>query len=269
MNIIFTQIQIILFKYLIRCVITIYPLSSLAIEQSKIHIAYNENIPPISFVEDKEKKGILIEIAHLILNKMMRYEIVEEAFPWKRGQDYVKKGLFNSHITLQTKERDTFLFFQKGYTFKSHAFIAYSKNNPRIKEIEKISSKEDLFKFTMLSHLGSGWIEEQFRNDVAIRKKVELTGKLENALKMINLQRVDLCISSNITIAKYLVKKENLKNILFKKISFLKPSDTIYKFALRKDFPNAKKILDEYDRNFFLAEKQGDIEKILKRYDVD
>ena len=198
---------------------------------------------------------------------MMGYKFIQDSFPWERAQEYVKQGKYNEHITVQTKEREKFLIFQKGVTINSHIFMAFSKNNPRINEIKKIKSKSDLAKFNMIGYLGNGWSKEQFKNDKNINIKMKLLPNVVNVLKMINLSRADIYTSGNLLVAKYIAKREVLDNIVFKEINFLNPSSTKYKFALRKDFPNAQKIINIYDKNFLIAQKNGLIDKIIMKYE--
>ena len=128
-------------------------------------IAYYENFAPYSFKENNITKGIFIDISNLVLGKMMGYEVIQESFPWERAQDLVKKGIFDSHHTTRTKERDVFLDFQTEATIYSKVALVYSKNNPKKKEIDKINSKEKLKNYDLLGYLGDGWSKEQFKND--------------------------------------------------------------------------------------------------------
>lgn len=96
-----------------------------------------------------------------------------------------------------------------------------------------------------------------------MRSITNLTG----VLKMLNSNRADLFVCDSYISAKYIAKKEGLNNIIFKEINFLKPSTILYKLALRKDFPDAQKILDNYDKNFLIAQKQGLIDKIIKEHE--
>ncbi len=240
-------------------------LSANSIEQNTIRLAYYENSPPLSFIENNKPLGVFFDITNLVLGKMMGYKFIQDSFPWERAQEFVRQGTYNAHITLQTEERDKFLIFQKGYTIKSHVYLAYSKNNPRINEIKKIKNKSDFERFEMVGYIGNGWFKEKFKNNKNLN--IKLVSSQINALKMINANRADLYTSSNILDALYIVRKEHLNNIVIKKINFLNPPITLYKFALRKDFPRAQNIIDNYDKNISLAMKQGLIDKIIKKYE--
>lgn len=108
-----------------------------SLEKNTIRLAYYENAPPLSYIEENKGKGGFYDIANLILGKMMGIKLVQDAFPWERAQEFVRQGAYNAHITIQTEERNKFLLFQKGYTLKLHIYLVFSKNNPKVNEIKK------------------------------------------------------------------------------------------------------------------------------------
>ncbi|APJ04464.1 hypothetical protein [Silvanigrella aquatica] len=86
---------------------------------------------------------------------------------------------------------------------------------------------------------------------------------------MLNANRADVFLGAHEINIKYIIKKELLDNIKIKKIAFIKQNKSLFKLCIRKNFPNAQKILDEYDRKIEVAIKNGEIDKILMKKDYN
>ncbi len=235
-----------------------------ASDKKIIKIAYYENFAPYSFKENNITKGIFIDISNLVLGKMMGYEVIQESFPWERAQDLVKKGIFDSHHTTRTKERDVFLDFQTEATIYSKVALVYSKNNPKKKEIDKINSKEKLKNYDLLGYLGDGWSKEQFKNDNYLNFRI--ISNVLNVLQMINTERADIYVSSNDFVSNYMATKNKFDNLIIRNIEFLKPSKLAFRFCVRKTYLNSDLLIKNYEKNFLIAKKEGKIDKIIKSY---
>ncbi|APJ03820.1 substrate-binding periplasmic protein [Silvanigrella aquatica] len=230
-----------------------------------IKIAYYKDFPPLSFIENDVTIGVFIDISELVLGKMMGYKVIQEAFPWERAQDYVRRGEFDAHLTVSTKEREKYLLFQKNITYEGPIVMAYSKYNSKIKEIENIKKISDFENFNLMDYIGNGWGKEYLFNKKSMVNNVYFSPNLINALKMINANRADIIPGILAYNAQYIIKHENLNNIKIKEINLGKSFKNIFKLCIRKNFPNAKKILKKYDEKYKIALKNGDISKILSK----
>ncbi|KAB8033723.1 substrate-binding periplasmic protein [Fluviispira multicolorata] len=229
-----------------------------------IKVAFYENFAPYSFKEGSKTTGIFVDVVNLVLHDMMGYKVEINSFPWGRAQDLVRKGEFNSHITAKTSEREKVLLFQTIEIESSNVALVYSKESKKINEFIKISSKQELNNFKMVGYIGDGWAKEQFNDDKDV--KFYRTANLIDVLKLVNDNSADLYVSSNEKSDKYIAKKFAYKNLQFREITFLKPASVKFYFCISKNYPNANKIIMNFDKNFLIAKKSGKMAAIIKKY---
>ncbi|WP_186643965.1 substrate-binding periplasmic protein [Fluviispira vulneris] len=235
-----------------------------SLKKETIKIAFYDSFAPFSFKENGQTKGIFIDISQLILHDMMGFQVQVDSFPWGRAQDLVKKSEFDSHITAKTTEREKFLLFQNTEIISSNVALVFSKDNKKIKEILKISKKDELNNFKMVGYIGDGWAKEQFHDDKDV--KFYRTANLVDVLKMVDDNSADIYVSSNEKADKYLAKRHAFKNLKFRSIDFLQPASIHFYFCLRKNFPESEKIINEFEKNYLKAKKSGKISSIIQKY---
>ncbi len=65
---------------------------SSAFAKQKVTVYGDSNYPPYSYEENKEVKGIYVDILKKAFSKMAEYDVEIKTLPWKRGIHYVKSG---------------------------------------------------------------------------------------------------------------------------------------------------------------------------------
>ena len=236
-----------------------------ALEKNTIKIAFYEDYFPYSYIENGKIVGLLDEIGRYILEDKMHYKFISAGFPWERAQEFVKSGKSDAHITVNTTQREMILTFNPTPVFKAPLVIVYSENNPRKKEIENIKSKNDLKKFIINDYIGNGTTKRDY--PLSEGYNVEYSSSMESAFKKLEVNRGDVMITY-VRIMKQQVSENNLKSLKLKATSILGKPDT-YHFGLRKNYPNCKNIVDEFEANLVKAKKTGEINKFFLKYNVD
>lgn len=87
---------------------------------------------------------------------------------------------------------------------------------------------------------------------------------IKNFFFKLNRNRGDVFLSTK-TASQFLIKKYKLKNVVWKKIEFIK-GDFNYYLCLRKNIANKKSILTDFDNFIKAPETIQKINKITERY---
>lgn len=251
-------------KFLILILIFLFYTNVYASNNRIIKIAYYENYYPFSFRDNAHLKGLFIDIANYILEEKMHYKVISEGFPWERAQEYVKKGDYDSHITLKTKDRENFLTFNNIPIFISETVLAYSSTNPKKDQIKAISSKDSLKKFVINGYIGDKYLNNNFSINDGFN--IDFSSDIETSLKKLSANRGDVMIIGT-SIFEQLIKKNNIKSLKIKKIFWL--DNTLkYYFSIRKSYLKSEKIVKEFDLNLINSKKSGKINKFYLKYNL-
>lgn len=151
---------------------------------------YSENYPPANFVQEGEVKGITIESAKLMWQKLGMKEQPIYMVPWARGY---RNTLLNPNTALftmsRTDERET-LFKWLGPLFQSrHVLIAKKSKNI------KVSNLGELFQYRVATIRGD-------ISEISLRKigypelNMAKVTELERAFYMMQSDRVELLMVS-------------------------------------------------------------------------
>ncbi|MGY3803839.1 substrate-binding periplasmic protein [Pigmentibacter ruber] len=231
-------------------------------EKITIKFAINEDSIPLSYSINKKPKGILVDIINEFskLNKE-KYKIFLEPFPWPRVIYMVKKGEFDAFISLKSKERDEYVDYSSYLVLKENLYFYYSKENKKLTNLNTYNSINDFKNFLFLDYFGDSLNkyhseENGFKNEFSTNKKY--------ILFKLNKNRGDLFLSTKRS-PQFLIKKYKLKNIVWKKVDFIK-GDFNYYLCLRKNIANKKSILTDFDNFIKAPETIQKINKITERY---
>ena len=149
----------------------------------------DDDYKPYIYKDEKgEAKGIFKEIMEEIFHRL-KIPLSCELFPWKRTQELVHNGLADGMVTVATPKRlETMLASKPLLSSGEKVFVR--KDHPRIEEIKKIRTFDDLKKFTVVEVSGDGWAEGHFKG----WPNVVWAPKVSSALYMIANGRVDLYV---------------------------------------------------------------------------
>jgi len=157
--------RLILKRYeLLTVCILMFTLFSAASYAAPMKIVYYDDYAPRSFVKDGKVKGILIDIANEALAKRMGIEVLHEGYPWQRAQSMVKNGLADAFITVPTDERKEYTKASSEPVLVFETFLATVKNNPKIDEMSKITSLEELKPYSLVDYHSNGWAQSALKD---------------------------------------------------------------------------------------------------------
>lgn len=153
-----------------------------------LHIVYADDIEPLSWKENGQLRGFLVEAADLIA-KRARIPVRHEALPWARAQKMLQIGQADAFVTVRTPERQQYTVCVEQPVFTASYRVFVSRTNPRLPKIIKVASADELHSFKLGSYLGSGWSKANLRGF-----DVDTSPSLDIALKKMLLNRIDLAV---------------------------------------------------------------------------
>lgn len=234
-------------------------------EDKYIKVAYYENFSPFSIKKDNILKGIFVEYIEFIFSMSDEYKVISDAFPWERAQDYVRKGSFDSHVTLKNQDREKYLAYSKTPVYEEQLVLIYSDNNKSKKEIEKINNLDQLKKFEINDYIGNGLI----KNYPAEKGfKLNLSSNIENSFLNLSKNKGDVIITSRI-LADIEINQKYPRILKYKNVSFLKENKISYYFMVRKSRKDADNIISVFENNIKLDKKKSKLASLYKKYIED
>ena len=219
--------------------------------------AYAFSSPPICWEENKEMRGILIDIVNEAVRKRMGISVSHDGYPWKRAQYMVRKGEADALITNGPLRKEwaehgsetPFVYEQKLYA---------KSGNPRLNELKKVKTLEDLRPFALMVHRGSGWDR---KNLIDNNFKVYEGDDQETRFRMLVRDRADATVI-DIHVARYIIKRLGLQNQI---VELATMESVPFHLVVGKGSPYTK-IIPEFDETIRKMKKDGSLQKILDKY---
>ncbi|WP_319471285.1 transporter substrate-binding domain-containing protein [uncultured Pseudodesulfovibrio sp.] len=221
---------------------------------------WNRNFPPYSMERNGKMTGILVECMDELLGRRMGYTLEHLGYGWPKAQDLVRAGKGDTLCTNPTKARMQYMLFSEEPMVESLPSIFCLNDNPRINEINQVLTLGDLKDFRQVDYAGNGWARQTFPPYLRIAQAPDLF----EAFKMIAQDKADIFVGNGLA-AMYAIKVLGLKNrIHARELPVGEPST--FHFGLRRDYPDAKKIMDEFAGTLDEAQLEGATRKIILNY---
>ncbi|MEW5773977.1 MAG: transporter substrate-binding domain-containing protein [Thermodesulfobacteriota bacterium] len=166
-----------------------------------LRIVYYENFEPFSWTENGRTRGILIDVLDEALHKRLGLEASHEGYPWERAQDMVRQGLADGYATVPTPARLEFSDVGSQTVTDVTFTMFVNAANPRLEELLRVRSLEELKAFTLGHYTGSGWAKKNLADH-----KVFWTPRLENVLEMLANGRFDGFVDVSQVVRYYVAK---------------------------------------------------------------
>lgn len=182
------------------------PLSEQAARNSTLIIAYNDDFPPYSFMEEGVVTGILPDILKMLLASFPKLTVEHVGLPWLRVQQEVSRGTSDAFCTFASAERQQYTLFHKVpiVTLQPHLF--FSASSPMRKTIEQVATREELKNLRVIDLRGNQWAEQNLKDFPA----VEYVPKHDNVFRMIMVGRGDVHVSLSPIVTRWRIRKLGL-----------------------------------------------------------
>ena len=207
-------------------------------------------------------KGIFVDYIEYLFSVSNDYKVIFDAFPWERAQDYVRKNIYDAHITLKNPAREEFLLSSKSVVFEDTLVLIYSLNKKQVKEIEKISNINSLKNYSINDYLGNSRInlypeEKGF--------KLKLSSNIEDCFLKLFKGDGDIIITNKV-IADLEIRNKYKKTLKIKSINFLSDSKVKYYFMIRKSRKDDYNILNIFEKNIKKDKNREKFNAIYTKY---
>ncbi len=128
-----------------------------------MQFVYYDNYRPRSWNDNGKMRGILIDIVDEAIGKRLGIPVTHTGYPWKRAQLKVKEGTADAFVTMPTQERRNYTIIGEEAVIEFAIRIVTRKNHPKIKEMESITSIEQLGNYKIADYLGNAWAERNLK----------------------------------------------------------------------------------------------------------
>lgn len=229
-----------------------------------ITIAFMADYEPIAFLSpvDGSVIGVQPDIIKEALSEEKDLELKFVGLPWGRVQDRVKKGQVDAFISAITPERLTYSTPIKVPVFyDSYMLYTYVKH-PKMEELRKIKTINDLHDYTVCEYIGSGWAK---KNLVGKAKKIDYGKSIDMKVTMLAAHRCDLIIDLDFLIDS-LAKRHKVSGSLVKLPVVLK--GTAYHLLVSKKSTNQKD-LERINSKLKAMHDSGRINTIIQKWMSD
>ncbi len=144
------------------------------------------------------------------LSRRMGWKGVITPLPWLRAQEYAEKGLADALIAVASPPRLAYAYASDEPVFSLYFTLYARRDHPRMEEIAKIRSLEDILALdlTVVTNRGNGWHEA---NVEALGIPTVLVNNDDTILKFLAAGRADLVIDTPLSMAPRL-KEMGLSN---------------------------------------------------------
>ncbi|MEA9354566.1 transporter substrate-binding domain-containing protein [Bacteriovorax sp. PP10] len=226
-----------------------------------ITIAFMSDYQPVSFLSSTngEVIGIEPDIIREAFSEEKNVELKFVGFSWERVQDRVKKGEADAFVSAITPERLSYAIPSKVPVFyDSYALFTYVKH-PKMEELKKIKTVNDLHEYTVCEYSGSGWAK---KNLVGKAKKIDYGKNVDMKVTMLAARRCDLIIDLDFLVDS-LAKRYQVSESIVKLPHVLK--GTAYHLLIGKKSPH-KKALQNVSAKLKAMHDSGRINQIVQKW---
>jgi len=221
---------------------------------------WDKTFPPYSWERDGKMTGILVDCMDELLGKRMGYNVVHKGYEWPVAQDMVRSGKADSLCTNATDARKQFMHFSEEPVVESLPSIFCAVDNPRRAQIDDIKTVDDLKDFRQVDYKGNGWARKTFPPYL----RITYVDNLFEAIKLIARGEADIFVGNGLA-AMYAVKRTGLKKkIHARELPVGEPSS--FHFGLRRNYPDAKKIIENFEGVLDESMLENATRKIIMNY---
>ncbi len=229
---------------------------TLATAADPMHFVYYDSYRPRSWEDNGKMRGILVDVIDEAIGKRLGIPVTHAGYPWKRAQLMVREGEADAFVTMPTQERRIYTVIGKEPVIEFALRIVTRKNHQKTKDMESITSIEQLRDYKVADYLGNGWAKRNLKE-----VNVQWLPKSDKIFPFLIDGRADIVVASNRTI--YEMKLLGYDSQL--KVLPNKLSSVSFHMCVGKDSPY-KNRLNDFDHIIREMHKDGTIDRIEEFY---
>jgi polar amino acid transport system substrate-binding protein len=231
-------------------------LPTLATAAEPMHFVYYDSYRPRSWDDNGTMRGILVDIVNEAIGKRLGIPVTHAGYPWKRAQLKVKEGTADAFITMPNEERRTYTVIGNEPVIEFALRIVTRKNHDKVREMELITSVEQLTGYKIVDYLGNGWAK---RNLTEVN--VHWLPDVDKIFPFLVGGRADILVASKRTL--YEIKRQGYDSQLMALPNKL--SSVSFHMCVGKNSPY-KDRLNDFDRIIREMHEDGTIDRIEENY---
>ena len=229
-----------------------------ASSEEVMKFGFTEAWKPFNWQENGQYRGILVDIANEAIQKRIGISVLCYIYPWKRAQHLVRKGSLDALMTNDPLRKEWAEHSQE--PLMELEWRIYSRvSNPKLEQIKKAKSLEDLRPFQFIDYIGNGWAKA---NLVDANFNIHLVSKPPKVFALLAKGRGDLNIIP-VIIGKYYIKELGLQDQIAE-LPFVIPAIPFH-LVVGKKSPFTK-ILPAFDETIRQMKKDGSLQAIIDKY---
>lgn len=233
------------------------------ISQKSISFASSNWPPVISIDETSNGQGLYSDILQEIFLTKLGLKVNYKELPWKRVQLEVERGTSDCFISVPTEDRLTYAVPSDAPFFLLYLHVYTYKGHPKLKEIENITSAEDIKRLglTPVTNIGNGWHKI---NIDSIGVDTFYVPAEQNASTFLAKKRADIMIDA-ILPTNHILKQRGLSSdIVLTKARF---------GPIKMHFLMSKKsshigLMPQINKAFNELEKEGLLDQFISKYNL-
>lgn len=131
-----------------------------AFAETPVRLVFAESIAPLSFAQNGETRGILVDLATDIFQRELGLPVEVGTYPWERAQQMVRRGEADGFITISTAERREYADCGTLPVLRAALHPLLRRDHTALATIAAADNLEDLRPYSFVSYFGNGWAKE-------------------------------------------------------------------------------------------------------------
>ena len=228
-----------------------------ALAQEPMRLVFASELVPLSFKEQGQLRGILVDFAKEIFVKRLGQKVEMLVFPWERAQQMVMRGEADAFITVATEARRRYANCGESTVLETPLHPVVRRDHAKLAMIEAARRLADFKPFDIVSNNGNGWAKQNL-----VGFNVYFATDFPTALRGLAHGRGDIAFATD-TAGTYFLQKEGLGDRLV--ILPLVVDTWKYVLCVGKKSPYVAQ-LAEFERVLEILKREDGEHTILARY---
>lgn len=199
-------------RILLLLLTALFSFTSLLAQESKdkVTVIYDNKWQPYSYGNDKNVKGILVDITNELLKERLKLDVEHKGMRWRKADKSIRSGFADIFVNIPTNDRLSYLHStsNKIYSIQWKAFVSKKSNS-----YSKIMSSKDPLTFSGLNFVslrGDTVGERLYKKNNLKYKRVD---NISKAINMLSLGQADIVVYSKIIMMEHLNKSNQNNSI--------------------------------------------------------